>query len=181
MSFSLVKSSKKLAYLLRHSDITMDENGWVYVNDILRELQINRQDLELIVMRDDKRRYSFSDTGGFIKANQGHSVDIDQQFTHAIPPSILWHGSSTKYFHHIAKDGIRKMGRHHVHLSDNIDTAINVGRRHGRLIVYNIDTISMIHDGYEFYITENDVWLTNKVPFKYINYIRINGEIWSKT
>lgn len=178
------KISKKMCYILRHNPdefgIDMDSRGYVLCPDLCNILTISYQDLFQIVKNDDKNRYSFSPNGSYIKANQGHSIDIDHCLELFIPPEVLWHGSSTRTFPSIAKHGINKMNRHHVHLSDNLDTAKTVGSRHGDLIVYSINTAQMFEDGYKFYKSDNDVWLTDEVPFKYILQMSINGDTWNK-
>ena len=168
----LTRLSKKLALILRHkpesANIKLDENGWAPISDILKALDINMTILETIVMNDKKGRYTFDDSKQRIRAVQGHSVNIDLGLSPLTPPNILYHGTGSKSVDIILKDGIKKMSRQYVHLSSNINTAIQVGSRHGKAFVLQIDTKQMAQDGCLFYQAENGVWLTDYVATKYI-------------
>ncbi len=60
------------------------------------------------------------------------------------------------------------MSRLHVHLSDNKETALQVGKRHGMPMILTIDALKMYRDGYKFYLSKNNVFLTEFVPSEYI-------------
>lgn len=122
-----------------------------------------------IVETNKKKRYSFSDDRTKIRANQSHSIKVDVGLKEIIPPKYLYHGTATRFLDSIEESGLIGNGRLYVHLSDNIDTAINVGKRHGRPIVLTVNTEEMINDGFKFYISDNGVYLTERVPCKYIN------------
>ena len=168
----LTKLSKRLALILRHkpesAGIKLDNNGWAKTDDILRALNINMTILETIVINDKKGRYAFDDSKQRIRAVQGHSVNIDLGLSPLTPPDILYHGTGSKSVDIILKDGIKKMSRQYVHLSSNINTAIQVGSRHGKAFILQIDTKQMAQDGCLFYQAENGVWLTDYVATKYI-------------
>ena len=168
----LTRLSKKLALILRHkpesANIKLDKNGWARTDDILKALGINMSILETIVMNDKKGRYAFDECKQHIRAVQGHSVNVDLALTPIIPPDVLYHGTGSKSVDAILRDGIRKMSRQYVHLSSNINTAIQVGSRHGKAFVLQIDTKQMAQDGCLFYQAENGVWLTDYVATKYI-------------
>ncbi len=97
---------------------------------------ISRTELEAIVAQNDKQRFAFDATGSMIRANQGHSVAVDLQLEPTVPPDVLYHGTSTTTGEVVLREGLRKMSRHHVHLSPDIDTAHRVSMRHGRLVVF---------------------------------------------
>lgn len=168
----LTRTSKFLSLILRHDPakigLTLDPQGWANVDDLLKKMDISSGVLNAIVESNNKKRYSFNENKTKIRANQGHSIDIDLGLEPIEPPSILYHGTATKFLKNIFCDGIQKMKRHHVHLSEDVETAIKVGKRHGNVIVLKIDTEMMYNDGYSFYKSENDVWLTNFVDPKYI-------------
>ena len=131
----LSKYSKKLSYLLRHNpeDLEMDKNGWVKIDDILNKLNISILELEKIVDTNDKKRFSFDETLTYIRANQGHSLDVDVELKETKPPKYLYHGTSPNFIKDIIKSGgINKMSRQHVHLSHTEDTAYIVGKRHSK-------------------------------------------------
>ncbi len=174
----LVKISKYLSRHLRHQPerigIVLQNGGWVKVERLLKACKknnfpISRWELEEVVTNNDKKRFSFDETGNLIRANQGHSVEIDLQLEHQIPPHILYHGTGHKSVESILKNGLSKISRHHVHLSSEITTAQNVGARHGRPVVLVVDAIAMHEDGYIFYCSDNGVWLVDGVPPKYLN------------
>ena len=124
--------------------------------------------LEEIVRTDNKQRYSFNEDKTLIRANQGHSIPVDVELKKAVPPDILYHGTGEKYVSSIDKEGLLPKSRLYVHLSKDIETAENVGRRRGKEIVYRVKSGQMYWDGYKFYLSENGVWLTKEVPIKYL-------------
>ena len=166
--------SKRMSYLLRHDpeDLEINEYGQVFVIDLLNKLKISNDDLVKIVNENNKQRFSISGDGFLIKANQGHSIPIKLDLKPSKPPSPLYHGTSFyKFFNFIKEEGIKKMERHHVHLTDNVATAIEVGKRYAKDInkvsLIKIDTEQMYNDGIEFFVTENNVWLTEYIDPKY--------------
>lgn len=167
------KISKQLSYILRHNPESigceLDENGYVQTSLILDKLNITYDQLKEIVNCDDKKRFGFNDDETMIRANQGHSLDISIKYDTIIPPNILYHGTPDKNVDIILKNGLGKMNRTHVHLSKDIKTASVVGSRRGSFKILEIDTKSMIEDGYVFNISENGVYLIDNVPNKYIN------------
>jgi putative RNA 2'-phosphotransferase len=176
----LKNTSKFLSYVLRHKPesitITLDKSGWVKVEDLLRQAnkynhKIDMELLELVVKDNNKKRFEFSEDKKRIRASQGHSIEVDLGYTPEVPPKILYHGTSTDVLHLIFRDGIKKMKRHHVHLSDNINTASQVGSRHGKVIVLHIESGLMHNDGFEFFKSTNGVWLVDIVPKQYIKAI----------
>ena len=162
-----IQLSKRLAYILRHSNLP-DRNGWVKNNTIMYELVISQQELEQIVMNDNKGRFELHEDK--VRALYGHSIDVDLNLTPSIPPPELYHGTAEKYIENIytKEQGLRPQKRKYVHLSETIEMAKEVGSRHGQPIVLAIDTELMIEDGYKFYRMSNGIWLTDCVPFLYI-------------
>lgn len=125
--------------------------------------------LEIVVFNNDKQRFAFSADGLSIRANQGHSVDIDLALEAIEPPHILYHGTATRFLSSIKSHGLLKKNRQHVHLSALKETAIAVGQRHGKPIILTIRAKQMYDDGHQFYLSKNGVWLTDHVPEKYID------------
>ncbi len=173
----LVKLSKYLSRHLRHQPqalgLTLDPGGWVAVDALLAAMarngvSISRAELEEIVARNNKQRFSFDETGQRIRASQGHSVPVDLQLTPIAPPDMLYHGTSQAVVAAILREGLRKMRRQHVHLTCEIATAVKVGSRHGAPAVLVVDAAAMAHDGYLFYCSDNGVWLTESVSPRYL-------------
>lgn len=173
---NLTKTSKYLSLILRHkpeaAGITLDEHGWAGVEELIAGIQktrkFDREMLEEIVRTDHKQRYSFNEDRTKIRANQGHSISVDVELPVTRPPQILWHGTGEKYVASIDRTGLLPKGRLYVHLSADRETAVKVGSRHGRPVVYQVDSAQMAADGLLFYRSVNGVWLTQKVPVKYL-------------
>ena len=169
--------SKALAKMLRHKPedfgVELDSYGWAPVDDVLKGLKINIKFLTKIIDRDTEDRYSFNEDKSMCRAKQGHSIpDIDLNLTAVTPPDILYHGTVKQFIHFIEESGLKKMKRHAVHLSANTKSAERVaGRRKSKTIILEIDAKQMFEDGYELFVTENNVWLTDTVPAKYIKRI----------
>lgn len=169
----LNKVSRFLSLILRHHPekigITLDEHGWASVEDLLNGISktysVDREMLEEIVRTDDKQRYSFNDDKTLIRANQGHSIDVDVELFKNEPPKILYHGTGKKYVSSIDKNGLISKSRLFVHLSADEDTAITVGSRHGTPVVYKVMANEMYLNGYDFYQSINGIWLTKKFQY----------------
>ena len=175
-SNSDVKLGRFLSLVLRHdphaAGITLDEHGWADVNELLAGVnrtgrKIDRVTLERIVRENNKQRYSFNGDGTKIRANQGHSLQVDVELKAAQPPKYLYHGTASRFLPAIQAEGIRKMSRQDVPLSGDFETAMAVGRRHGIPVVVTIDAAAMARDGVSFYRAENGVWLCGHVEPKY--------------
>ena len=163
---------------LRHKpeelNITLDRQGWIQVSTLLdalekKDKEITREQLEYLVTTSDKQRFAFDESGEKIRANQGHSVDVDLGYEPQTPPEYLYHGTNREAVADILESGVKRMERHHVHLSDDLETAIKVGRRRGKLIILRVDSGKMHEDGYTFRLSDNNVWLTDYIPIQYIS------------
>ena len=173
----LVKTSKYLSRHLRHDParlgLTLEPGGWVEVDTLLRACSdrgfaLSRAQLEEVVATNDKQRFSFDEAGTRIRANQGHSVEIDLQLAPAAPPAVLFHGTAHQYIDAIMREGLRPMRRHDVHLSADVTTATKVGARHGRPVVLEVAAGRMAGEGFVFRVSANGVWLTPEVPPRYL-------------
>lgn len=176
------KLSVFLSLILRHqpqaAGINLDKNGWADVEDLLRgmnaaERKINREILEEIVRTDEKGRYSFDETGKKIRANQGHSVAVDVELAQKLPPEFLYHGTASRFLDAIFAEGLKPMSRLYVHLSPDAATAVKVGKRHGKVVVLQVESGKMAEDGIKFYQSANGVWLTKQVLPKYLQCVSL--------
>lgn len=174
---SVVKKSKWLSKHLRHAPekigLVLEAGGWVEVEKLLEaahraHFSLSREQLDEVVRSNDKQRFSFDESRTKIRANQGHSIEVDLQLTPQTPPKILYHGTGAQNQEIIRRDGLQKMRRHHVHLSSDIPTATRVGARHGKPIVFEVDAAKMHQDGFEFLCSENGVWLVEAVAPHYL-------------
>jgi len=173
----ITRASKRLSRHLRHDPggigITLDSSGWVAVDtalDALRRhgLSLSRAQLDLIVETNNKRRFAFDVTGTRIRANQGHSVEVDLGLTAVAPPDVLYHGTVAAFLDAILREGLRPMKRHAVHLSSTVETARTVSARRGKPVILEVDAAAMSAGGHEFQVSANGVWLTAAVPPAYL-------------
>jgi putative RNA 2'-phosphotransferase len=171
------KTSKFLSLVLRHQPerigIELDESGWVRIDTLLSAMDdhgrpLTRETLQFVVDNNDKQRFSISPDGTRIRANQGHSVEVDLGYEPSIPPEILYHGTPRQFVELIRRDGLHKMRRHHVHLHEEIATATAVGNRRGKAVLLKVRAQAMHAAGHVFYVTANHVWLTDYVPSEFI-------------
>lgn len=191
MDKNLIGKSKLLSLILRHKPeqfkLTLDNNGWVNINDLLsainnktseeKHTDITIENIIEIVDKNDKKRFQISDNGKKIRAVQGHSasLNIDVELKKCIPPPVLFHGTNDKALYSITQDGISKMNRHHVHLTDNVLVAIDSGRRKGKPVVLVIDTKRMVNDNIPFFVSLNGIFFTDHVDTKYIRVVNCDS------
>jgi len=177
MAERAASKSKLLSFVLRHDPgsfgLTLERDGWVEVDGLLRALAAHgrplaRAELERIVRESDKQRFALSADGERIRANQGHSVDVELGYEAAPPPPLLFHGTVERFLEAIRSEGLKRGERHHVHLSATPELALSVGARRGRPILLEIDAAGMAHTGHEFFCTPNGVWLTSHVPANFL-------------
>jgi putative RNA 2'-phosphotransferase len=173
----LIRISKFLSLVLRHRPeaigITLDENGWTDVTVLLEKMRVAGTAIDLVLLQEvvtsnTKQRFAFNDDNTRIRANQGHSVSVDLALEAKEPPAILYHGTSETNIPAILKEGLHKRNRHHVHLSGDHETAIAVGQRHGKPVVFTVAAQQMHKDGFTFFQSTNGVWLTEHVPPAYL-------------
>lgn len=171
-----------ISLILRHKPevvgLKLDNYGYANVNDLLEGINktgrfIDFKLLQNIVSEDNKQRYKFNEDCTKIRASQGHSIKVDLELEDRIPPEVLYHGTASRFVDKILTEGILKRSREYVHLSSNIDTAITVGKRHGQPTILKVDAKQMHVDGLKFKLSDNNVWLTDVVPVKYIVVIKI--------
>jgi putative RNA 2'-phosphotransferase len=174
---NLVHTSKFLSLVLRHDPgaigITLDAEGWTPVDELLAAATraghcITRELLEGVVVTNDKHRFAFSSDGRRIRANQGHSVEVDLKLAPVEPPELLYHGTVERFLDSIRQNGLVRGQRQYVHLSADRETAAGVGQRRGRPVILTIESAQMRRVGHAFYLSENHVWLTHSVPPEFI-------------
>lgn len=165
----LIRKGKQLSFLLRHdTEYRFDEYGYREVQDLVQNHGFTKDEILELVETNDKQRYEFNDDKSKIRARQGHSVNVNVDLKETLPPDVLFHGTATRFLESIREKGILKMSRNYVQLSEKIDTAMEVGGRHGKPVVLGVDTKTMREDGIKFYLSNNNVWLTEFVDSKYI-------------
>ena len=172
----LVERGKELSYLLRHSISEyelgwINEHGWMPVQRLIDQYHYTSELIEEIVATNNKQHYEFNEDHTKIRACQGHSIPVDVELKETTPPDVLYHGTAERFLDSIMNEGIKCMSRLYVHLSDNYQLAKEVGKRHGKPAVLEVDAKKMMEDGHKFYLSNNNVWLTKHVDPKYIREI----------
>jgi len=177
MSSNDVQLSKFLSFVLRHKPdsiaLVLDPQGWACIDDLIAKAtaagtSFSPDDLRRVVEISDKKRFSISDDGLRIRAAQGHSVSVELGLAPQEPPSVLYHGTATRFVESILVQGLKPQSRQHVHLSLDEATARRVGQRHGKPAVLKVDARTMHGEGMRFYVADNGVWLTDHVPARFL-------------
>lgn len=167
--------SKFLSLVLRHKPeeigLLLDKEGWAFTDELIEKAAISFEDLKEIVTSNDKKRFIFSDDLVKIRANQGHSIEVELNLEPVSPPDILYHGTAERNVASILEKGILKQERHHVHLSADVETAINVGKRYGKPVILEVLAREMHSNNNLFYLSANGVWLTDYVTPEFIKLI----------
>lgn len=170
--------SKEISYALRHApweyELEMDEGGWVLVEQLLDALHrngkwsdIREEDLREMIAKSEKKRHELVD--GKIRAFYGHSIPMKILKEEKMPPDVLYHGTARRFLQSIEENGLLPQGRQYVHLSQDVETAENVGKRHDdKPCILIIDAKTAWNDGIEFYFGNEKVWLADAIPGRYI-------------
>ncbi|ENX02789.1 hypothetical protein F900_01237 [Acinetobacter modestus] len=176
---SHTQTSKFLSLILRHKPeqigLQLDQEGWAKIAELIDAAQqhntfLDDELIQTIVAQNDKKRFQISEDGLKIRAVQGHSTSaVQRQMTALVPPPQLFHGTASRFVDSIQTQGLIAGQRHHVHLSENQETALKVGQRYGKPILFVVNTTQMQRDGFEFFQAENGVWLTAHVPTQYLS------------
>jgi putative RNA 2'-phosphotransferase len=173
MPIDPVQLSKFLSFVLRHKPdsvgLALDEQGWAVVDDLIAKAnaagtRFGRDELLHIVETSDKKRFTLSADGSRIRAAQGHSVSVELGVSPQEPPPVLYHGTATRFVEPILSEGLKPQQRQQVHLSLDETTALRVGQRHGKPVIFKVDALGMHARGFKFYLADNGVWLTDRVP-----------------
>jgi len=173
----LTSISKFMSLVLRHEPgkigLALDAAGWTSVDDLLaraaaRGRAITRDELDEVVATSDKRRFALSDDGLRIRANQGHSVEVDLGLPPAPPPEFLFHGTASRFVDSVLATGLERRSRHHVHLTADVAIGQAVGRRYGKPVILRIAAGAMALEGHVFFCSANEVWLVESVPARFI-------------
>lgn len=170
--------SKEVSYALRHApweyELEIDEQGWVSVVQLLYALHeddkwinLREEDLQRMIDKSEKKRHEISD--GRIRAFYGHSIPIKIIKEEKKPPKILYHGTANRFFSSIIENGLLPKNRQYVHLSQDVGTAFEVGKRHDAApVILEISALDAWNNGVKFYYGNEKVWLADEIPSKFI-------------
>jgi putative RNA 2'-phosphotransferase len=177
MPINDTRLSKFLSLVLRHQPdaigLVLDSQGWASIDELITKAnaagtRFGRDDLLRIVAESDKKRFSLSPEADRIRAAQGHSVSVELGLAAQEPPSVLYHGTATRFVEAILSQGLKPQARQQVHLSSDEATAQRVGQRHGEPHVFKVDAGGMHAKGFKFFRADNGVWLTDRVPAEFL-------------
>ena len=176
----LTSTSKFLSLVLRHQPevigMQLDSEGWLPIDELIQNTNQHGRELTLELLHEvvascAKKRFSLSEDGLMIRANQGHSVpNVELNLDCTSPPALLYHGTVAPFLESIRQQGLLKRSRNHVHLSADIETAKKVGARRGKPIILTVHAQTMHQSGHAFYLSANGVWLTDSVPAAFIEF-----------
>ncbi|HTV42693.1 MAG TPA: RNA 2'-phosphotransferase [Candidatus Sulfotelmatobacter sp.] len=175
----IIRTSKFLSLILRHEPervgLKLDDAGWTGVDGLLRALNqhgmpLTLEELKHIVATSDKKRFAFSEDANRVRANQGHSIEVDLRYVPQTPPEMLFHGTAMRFLDSIRRDGLQRMERHDVHLSAETKLTLQVGGRHGKPVLLAVRAGDMHRAGHEFRVSVNGVWLVKHVPPQFIEF-----------
>lgn len=170
--------SKEISYALRHApweyELEMNEEGWVPVEQLLDALHMTEKwsniceaDLSEMIEKSEKKRHELA--GGKIRALYGHSMPMKILKEDKMPPNVLYHGTARRFVESISKNGLLPQSRQYVHLSQDIETAENVGKRHDdKPCILIIDAKTAWNDGIKFYFGNEKVWLADAIHSRHI-------------
>ena len=175
-SHHLIKVSKFLSFVLRHKpeaiNLTLDDAGWASIAELIEkakpQITLTPRLIKQVVLKNDKKRFALSDDGRCIRANQGHSIQVNLQLSPVKPPALLYHGTAIQFLESIKQEGLKSKQRYHVHLSSDFKTAIDVGKRYGKPVVLEVASGKKYQQGFQFFLSNNGVWLTKYVPADFI-------------
>ena len=179
MDDALTQTSRFLSYVLRHNpgalDLKLDPGGWADVETLIERAReegrsLNRSRLRHVIDAGDKTRFTVSADGSKIRANYGHSIDVDLDLEPTLPPDRLYHGTARHAVPAIQDEGLRPQSRQYVHLSPTPEEARAVGERHGSPVVLPIQASDLHDAGYALYRSTDTVWLIRHVPPSFIQF-----------
>lgn len=179
MRTDLCELSREVSYALRHApweyELELDAEGWVGAEQLLTALRESRrwQDLALSDLQDmieasEKKRHALKD--GRIRAFYGHTVPMKIQKQPAEPPALLYHGTARRFLPSIFSVGLQPCSRQYVHLSQDTETALQVGRRRDSApALLIVRAGEAFRRGVRFYLGNEKVWLADSIPAEFLS------------
>lgn len=189
-----VSFSKTLAWMLRHAAVKrglpVSHDGYVLWDDMKNMQEFTRlnggnsfsdEELKAVVQQNDKQRFAtkYENEKLYVRANQGHSNKVASQIQEdklltqlsiddLIKYPVVVHGTTrTAYETCIRKQGLKKMGRSHIHFAisdDFVESNTNQsGIRSSSDVLIYVSMQQAMLDGIVFYISDNNVILTTGV------------------
>ena len=175
--------SKELSYMLRHAPeeygIELDQNGFTSLDNVIAALQeesrwnnISINDIKKAIDCSSKKRHEI--VGNRIRAIYGHSINQKIESVEKIPPNYLYHGTTHKAAEIIKEEGLTPQARQYIHLSEDKETALEVGkRRESNPVLFQIDSKLAYQEGIKFYHGNENIWLSEVVPSRYLKIVTL--------
>ncbi|GAB4511350.1 MAG: RNA 2'-phosphotransferase [Anaerolineae bacterium] len=178
MSADLKRLSKFLAVLLRHAPhdfgLTLDEQGFTDADAVWAQIHkrygetYTPADLDALLASDaGQQRYERVE--GRIRALYGHST-VEVAYPPAVPPEILYHGTTPEAIRAIRQEGLNAQARQYVHLSTDVSRASNVATRHGKPVILRVRALEAHKAGLVFHHPEPKHYLARAIPPEYIDF-----------
>ena len=180
--------SKFVSGALRHfpedAGIEVDDAGWTAFASLRAAVErkyawADGEALAGVIATDPKGRFertgasdesSTGAAGGRVRASYGHSVDVTLDSTDDPVPATLYHGTAPRNVDSIRDAGLKPMGRQTVHLSDSVEAAREVGRRHADdPVVFVVDAAAMRADDRRIVKRGSETYTTDRVPPGYLS------------
>ncbi len=172
--------SKAMSWILRHGAVkeglNIDTKGYVPLIELMQFLRgkghknIDEERIRKVVDTNDKKRFEIEERKHhpFIRATQGHSMDIVntedllQKITDPELYPVVIHGTFSKFWPLIKEQGLKRMSRNHIHFAPGLpkEEGVISGMRGSCDIIIQIDMAAAMKDGINFYISSNNVILT---------------------
>lgn len=172
-----LRLSKFLSLVLRHRPqalgVSLDPAGWADLDQLLARMEddgipVTEERLRKLIRRQTKPRFTLDDEHRRIRANYGHSINVDLDLEPEEPPERLYHGTASRNVDSILQEGLVGKDRQWVHLSQDPESARDVGQRHGTPSVLEIRALEMHQDGHAFRRPAPGIWLVSRVPPPYL-------------
>ncbi len=171
--------SKAMSKALRHRPerlgLTLAPDGSVELATFVNALNqrggwprtLTEDDIMHVINHGTKARFAIKDSR--IRARYGHSIPLPVSYESAEPPAVLYHGTTRDNASSIMVEGLQPMGRQVVHLSTDVETAMQVGRRHGKdVVILTVDAERAWTEGIPFYRGNESTWLAGSIPPEYL-------------
>jgi putative RNA 2'-phosphotransferase len=165
-----------LAFALRHDParfgLDLDDEGWTNLEDLVIAIRFDRydwghiNDAVLKTTIEGMDRFEIRDDR--IRATYGHSVELGKLPPVALPPTVLFHGTTNDALPAIRRDGLRSIGRRSVHLTSDREYALRVANAKQGQAVVLVRAAEAHASGRAFRRANDHVWLTDQVEASFL-------------
>lgn len=168
--------SRFLSYVLRHepgdAGLALSDDGWTDRSAVVDAVRDEYEwatgaSVSAVVATDPKGRFEVDDDR--IRASYGHSVDVDLDATDHPVPDTLYHATAPDAVPAILEEGVKPMDRQRVHLTDDREEALDVGRRHAAdPVLLKVDAAGLLDTGRDVTKRGTHVYTTDRVSPEFV-------------